>query len=181
MLSRRMRVISSVGSLLFGGAILTISLVAASQPFAYVAPAASHTSLYLNTRILPDHALYPVAMVLDRIMLLTSAREQRVLREVAFAFDRLDSATDLLQKDKSQLALVTLKKSQHYLLVANSAAQADKQTSPLTKTYLRRALRAHIKRMAQLRSRFPLEEQQAIADMLVQSTSLYTNLPTEAL
>jgi hypothetical protein len=181
MLSKRVKAISCVGSLLFGTAILGISLLAASQPFAYEAPAKGQTTLYLNSRMLPDHVLYPASMVLDKTVLLTSSQEKKSTKQVAFAFDRLESVAQLLEKEQPQLALVTLKKSQHYLLLANDAARADENCSAATKQYLRRALRAHIKRTTQLLSSFPAEDQQQVRDILTQSISLYQNLPSETL
>jgi len=181
MLSYRTRVFFCITGLLFGAAILSISLVAASQPFSSVAPTATHASIYLDSRMLPDHALYPFAMALDRVILLTSPQEKRVLQEVALSFDRLDSVTDLLKKDNAQLALVTLKKSQHYLLLANISIQEDADASPTTRAYVRRALRAHIKRTVQLQAVFSSEEQQAVSQILQQSASLYNDLPAESL
>lgn len=181
MLSKRVKAISCAGSLLFGAAILGISLLSASQPYAYEAPAEGQTTLYLGSRLLPDHALYPASMLLDRGVLLMSPQEERTTKQVAFAFDRLESASQLLEKNKPQLALITLKKSQHYLLVANDAALSDDNCSVATKQYLRRALRAHIKRTTQLLSSFPASDQQQVRDILTQSISLYQNLPSETL
>lgn len=181
MLSKRAKAISYTGSLLFGGAILGISLLSASQPFAYDAPPERETSLYVGTRMLPDHVLYPAAMIIDRVALLTTSPENRATKEVSLAFERLKSVASLLQKNKPQLALITLKKSQHYLLVANNEATAEGSCPIATKQYLRRALRAHIKRTTQLLSSFPMEDQQQVSDMLTESISLYQNLPSETL
>ena len=179
MLSKRAKAISCTASLLFGCAILGTSLLSASQPFAYDAPAQRETSLYVGTRMLPDHALYPAAMVIDRAALLVTPAEDRATKQVALAFDRLDFVAQLLEKGKPQLALVTLKKSQHYLLVANNEALADEDCPAATKHYLRSALRAHIKRTTQLLPTFPMEDQQSVSDMLTESISLYQNLPSE--
>ncbi|NCN06985.1 MAG: hypothetical protein GW946_04050 [Candidatus Pacebacteria bacterium] len=176
MSSKKLRLISCTGALLFGLAILVTSLVAASQPFAYEASTAEHTTLYIGSRMLPDHALYPVAMVFDRVVLTTTGSKQKYLKQVSLAFERLESVAGLLQKDKPELAVSTLKKSQHYLLLALDAAQADAEISPDKQAYLHRALRAHIKRTRQLHAVFPAPQQQAVSDILVESISRYENI-----
>lgn len=180
MVSKPIKVLSCLGSLLFGVGILGFSLLSASQPYAFDAPAGDQTTMYVSSRMLPDHVLYPATMVVDRVALFISPQEEKAVKQVSFAFDRLEAVEQLLEKGKPQLALVTLKKSQHYLLLANDEARSQ-DLSAETLQYLRRALRAHIKRTTQLLSSFPMDDQQQVKDMLVQSTSLYQNLPSETL
>jgi len=70
---------------------------------------------YVKKEILPDHSLYPLLMVVDRLRLSMADRERRLYLLTAYANRRLFYATRLIDKDEELLALSTLSKSQKYL------------------------------------------------------------------
>ena len=78
---------------------------------------------YVNKEILPDHSLYPLLMVVDRIRLAMADRERRIYLMMAYAQRRLFYAISLIEKEETALALTTLTKSQKYL---NQALQEVK-------------------------------------------------------
>lgn len=66
--------------------------------------------------ILPDHPLYPIKMVRDRIWLfLTNDSVQKTKLLLHFADKRINSAKALLEKEKLDLAITTASKAEKYL------------------------------------------------------------------
>jgi len=118
----RTRFLLSLLGLGFGSSILIISLFSATQVSSNGGRASSGSKLYFSQQILPDHSLYKVLMAMDRIQLETATPKEQIYMRVEYANRRLDYAKSLLDKNKEELAMTTLLKSQQYLDQAVQAA-----------------------------------------------------------
>lgn len=84
--------------------------------------------------ILPDHFLYPIKMIRDRVWLwLTTDPLKKAELLLLFADKRLGAAKALIEGNKVELGISTMTKAEKYLERAVSqervAAQKDKQTA----------------------------------------------------
>jgi hypothetical protein len=84
---------------------------------------------YVQKEILPDHSLYPLLMVVDRLRLSMADRERRIYLLVAYSKRRLFYAIRLVEKEEMVLALTTFTKSQKYLNQALLEAKNLKEES----------------------------------------------------
>ncbi|PIY80020.1 MAG: hypothetical protein COY80_05080 [Candidatus Pacebacteria bacterium CG_4_10_14_0_8_um_filter_42_14] len=177
MRSSQVKLFAAAVSLLFGLGIISVSLFSASQPFATDLPSATRTSFYFGSRMLPDHVLYPIVMVFDRLYLLSLPKNERSSVEVQYAFDRMHSAEALLDgKNNPELALATLKKSQRYLLLAGNKTLENPKSNTVACEYIRWAMRAHIKDTSRLIEKFPAQYQSAASELLNESRVMYKQL-----
>jgi len=177
MRSGKAKLFAAALSILFGLGIISVSLFSASQPFASDLPSVTRTSFYFGSRILPDHILYPVVMVFDRLYLLSLPKDKRTPVEVQYAFDRMRSAEELLDgKNNPELALATLKKSQRYLLLAGNQTLESPKDNVATCEYMRWAMRAHIKDTSRIIEKFPPQYQSAASELLIESRVMYRQL-----
>lgn len=109
----------SLGALMLGLFILGVSLFSVQSVLSFADDAtASHRQLYFNSQILPDHVAYPVFMMFDRVRLATAPPGRRLQLQLDYAWRRLETSQQLMAKNKPDLALDTLTKSQHYFLQA---------------------------------------------------------------
>ena len=114
----------------FGAAIfiLFISFMSASRVYSGDSFAASRSSLYWGTQLLPDHILYPISAGFDRLQLQLSPAKSRPLIQVALAYRRLAAAEALVQKGKKNIALSTLTKSIKYMNQAGHVVLSSRKT-----------------------------------------------------
>jgi hypothetical protein len=70
--------------------------------------------LYVAREILPDHTLYPLLMIVDRVRLELVEPEQRSSLLVAYAKRRLFYSERLLAKNQRELSFITLSKAIAY-------------------------------------------------------------------
>ncbi|MBU1033438.1 hypothetical protein KKI22_00615 [Patescibacteria group bacterium] len=70
---------------------------------------------YIAKEILPDHSLYPILMVVDRLRLELAGPERRVYLLSSYANRRLFYSKKLLEKNDQALALTTLSKAIKYI------------------------------------------------------------------
>jgi hypothetical protein len=123
-----------------GFLILVISLASAIKLGSDQQQTASGRGWYWSEVILPDHVIYPLIMVVDRLALETNQDQTaRVYIQVNYAYRRLTAAQALVAKQKHNLALTTLTKAQKYL---NQAAQGalDNQVSVADRRMVIRAI-----------------------------------------
>jgi len=90
---------------------------------------------YVKKEILPDHSLYPLLMVFDRLRLSMADRERRLYLLTAYANRRLFYATRLINKGEEALALTTFSKSQKYLNQALLEARLLREENTHNQTY----------------------------------------------
>jgi hypothetical protein len=109
----------SLIALFFGVFVVAISITT-SVPAAYpsLKLEASNRQFYLNNTILPDHVVYPLLMVVDKVQLKITPFPERLWLQAEYGWRRLDYAHQLLEKEKYDLALTALTKSQKYFLNA---------------------------------------------------------------
>lgn len=109
----------SLIALFFGMFVVAISITT-SVPVAYpsLKLQASNRQFYLSNTILPDHVVYPLLMVIDRAQLKITSFPERLWLQAEYGWRRLDYANQLLEKNKYDLALTSLTKSQKYFLNA---------------------------------------------------------------
>ena len=131
-----------LGALFFATLILAASVVrttaktntnfklTAGTPSPTLAPTPTNVDYYLPyPGILPDHFLYPLKMVRDRILLfLTTDPVKKAEVLLLFADKRLGASRALIEGGKTELGIATLTKAEKYLEQAvNQAVEADKQ------------------------------------------------------
>lgn len=114
--------IFSVVAVCFGVSLVAVSLASAAQDYT-TTPVKHQKELYFNSTMLPDHALYPMAMMRDRVILEAAQPDERIELRVQYARQRIAAAAALLDKGKPALALSTATKAQKYLLTAALEAQ----------------------------------------------------------
>lgn len=119
---KKIRILLSSIALLFGGVVLSISLISTSQAKSYEGVLATSKKLYFNDKILPDHLLYPVVATADKILLSVSSESRKVELLFTYGQIRLDYAQGLLEKGDKKQALVALTKSQKYFHQAVSSS-----------------------------------------------------------
>lgn len=96
--------------------------------------------------VLPDHFLYPVKMLRDRIWLwLTTDPLKKADLLLRLADKRVWSAQLLLEKGKADLAVTTAAKAERYLEQAISQAEVAQQKGKDTTIFLERLSRATLK------------------------------------
>jgi hypothetical protein len=111
-------------ALFFGLGVLTVSLVATSQVISSGGQLTGSRKFYLAAEILPDHVLYPLFMVFDKVKLENADPREEVLLAIVYSDRRLAHAQALMEKGDEKLAVATLSKSQKYLLSAVQKADA---------------------------------------------------------
>ncbi|HEX7018265.1 MAG TPA: DUF5667 domain-containing protein [Patescibacteria group bacterium] len=140
-MSYTLRFILSAGALLVGCSILGISLFYGSvQSFSASGKVESfEKEFYFDQEMLPDHVLYPMLMVVDRVRLESAPELEQIYLQAEYANRRLEYTEELIAKEKIELAYSTLTKSEKYLLQAaqntvNSPERTDNTVSHLIKT-----------------------------------------------
>ncbi len=103
----------------------------------------SHRQFYLDNTILPDHIVYPVLMIVDRAQLEATSFPDRLWLQAEYGWRRLDYAHKLLEKDKPDLALTALTKSQKYFLNASQEV-LDMETTDEVKLLMLKHLTAYL-------------------------------------
>ncbi len=155
--------------------ILAVSLVS-STPSVYSAgdqPKTNDKEFYLEGDILPDHVLYPVVMMADKVKLTTARPEERLTLLVTYANLRLDSAEKLLHKKDQPLALSTLTKSQKYLLRA-AQETINQQPTTTTTTFVYKTLLYHLNRHQQLKP-YLTDSEKNVVDQLDQEIKVFVD------
>lgn len=129
----------SSAALVFGGVILIMSFLAASNPIGAVVPVeptkavmpevtatpeAKKVVYYLPyPGILPDNPLYKFKAARDRVSLIfTFNEEKKARKELLFADKRINAAVFLVEGGKSNLGVTTATKAEKYLEQAVSKA-----------------------------------------------------------
>lgn len=107
-------------SIFAGLSVMMVSMISASRVYSSEGVNISQMQFYISDHVLPDNLIYPVFMLGDRLRLESATPEEKIFLMIGYADDRLFYAEKLLEKDKKDMALTTLTKSQKYL---NSASQ----------------------------------------------------------
>ena len=170
---KTIRIIISFTSLTAAVLILAISLLVSSQEV--VAQTGEESSIYFSGNILPDHSLYPLLMVIDRVHLLKADDDELLELYVSYSFDRLYAAQSLLEKGKTNLAVSTITKSQKYLILATVYLE-EHGSPPDKKAYVLSALREHQKLCKTLHQKLPPEGAHVVSELGNETNAWITKL-----
>jgi hypothetical protein len=104
-------------AVVFGLGVMVISVVSVRMSLSRDEPfLATDRYFYWSDRVYPDHVLYPALMFFDGVQLLMAPDESaRAMLEIDYAGRRLQGAQALYEKQRVDLALITLNKSHQYL------------------------------------------------------------------
>ena len=102
-------------AILFSVLIIFISLQSANRNQMVSKNKLMAGKFYVAKEILPDHSLYPLLMVIDRLRLELADSEKRIDLLVSNANRRLFYSKRLLEKDNQSLAFITLSKAIKYI------------------------------------------------------------------
>lgn len=72
----------------------------------------------LSPPILPDHPLYVLGMISDRLDLWLASPEERFMLKLEYAGVRLATAQQLLERSRPGLAITTISKAEKYIISA---------------------------------------------------------------
>jgi hypothetical protein len=170
----------SIFGLFIASGVLAVSL-ASSVPSVYSASdrfKKNDTQFYLNGDILPDHTLYPMVMIADKIKLEMAQEHQKITIYTTYANLRLQAAIQLLEKDQNQLALSTLTKSQKYLLKA-AQTTLEQNPSDTTKEHVLKTLTYHINKHQEIKDQFSHEEKNVVDQLDMESQVFVDSLKSE--
>lgn len=162
---RFLRLGFSALALTFGMSIVGVSLLTAGSVESIEGERMSERILYMNDEILPDHVLYPLVMVSDRVELELADEHEQLYIKIQYAEQRLGYAKQLVERGNTELALSTLTKAQKYLLaVGHSVLEHQLQGAIRTRTM--DEIQFQAAEIRQLAPQFS-DEQVAVIDALV--------------
>jgi hypothetical protein len=96
--------------------------------------------------IYPDHLLWPLKVIRDRLWLfITTNQTRKVELNLLFADKRLGSAKILFERNNQDLGVATLEKAERYLIEASNQEQAARASGADTRELLDRLNRASLK------------------------------------
>lgn len=134
----------------FAFAVLFTSILRTATPkFAFSMPANGEAVLGAQDlkidydlaypgRVLPDHPLWPVKALRDRIWLtITTNSSRKAELKLLFADKRLASSKILFEKDKPEIAFSTLTKAEKYLEQALNQEKENREKGVDTSDFLR--------------------------------------------
>jgi hypothetical protein len=102
-------------AILFSTLIIFISLQSANKTQMVSNNKLISGKFYVAKEILPDHSLYPLLMIVDRLRLELADSEERIDLLVSNANRRLFYSKKLLEKNNQDLAFTTLSKALKYI------------------------------------------------------------------
>jgi hypothetical protein len=175
-------IVASSAAIIFGVAVLLMSLLAVSNPVAV------HPSMELATGagemnatsgalvkieyylpypgLLPDSPLYKVKALRDRVTLwLTFGEQNKARRELLYADKRINAATFLVQGGKNSLGVTTATKAEKYLETAVNRAVKEAGAGQDAKSLLAdlaKACTKHLEIWQELIPKVGTEGQQAL-------------------
>jgi hypothetical protein len=175
-------IVASSAAIIFGVAVLLMSLLAVSNPVAV------HPSMELSTGagemnatsgalvkieyylpypgLLPDSPLYKVKALRDRVTLwLTFGEQNKARRELLYADKRINAATFLVQGGKNSLGVTTATKAEKYLETAVNRAVKEAGAGQDAKSLLAdlaKACTKHLEILQELIPKVGTEGQQAL-------------------
>lgn len=97
-------------------------------------------------RILPDHPLWPLKALRDKLwLLITSDIGKKVDLKLLFADKRIAMSKTLFERDKPEIAFSTLTKAEKYLQEASGQEEENRQKGVDTHEHLDKLVRAALK------------------------------------
>jgi hypothetical protein len=103
-------------------------------------------NLAYHGRVLPDHPLWPVKALRDRIWLIITTNPTRKAElKLLFADKRVSASKVLFEKDKPELGFSTLEKAEKYLAEASELEKENREKGLETTEFLMRLSYAALK------------------------------------
>ena len=125
-------------------------------------------SFYMDDQVLPDHITYPFLMAIDRLRLESASPTEKVYLQTEYANRRLAYATELFNRDESDLAVTTLTKAQKYLLHAGQHVLYEQNNARLN-THLSKTIEYHVRHIEKILDSQDLSDsQRAVIDKLTE-------------
>ncbi len=162
----------AVLAVFFGVSIFISSLVVSSQQDLASADKVSRKQFYFGKKVLPDHILYPVLMVIDKSLLVMTSGESEIFLRIRLAQDRMISANSLLDKKEEGLSLSTLTKSQKYLILATQEFLSLPSPSDDVGTGLLLALEENTANIKKIQTRFQKIDTAPLSELIIESETL---------
>jgi len=186
------RILASSAAVIFGGAILVMSILAASDPVRVrpnTEPLDSMVVASVEAKpkieyylpypgLLPDSPLYKLKAARDRVTLwLTWTAEGKARKELLFADKRVNAGVVLIEGGKSELGVTTITKAEKYMESAVVRVEKEMKSGKDVKSVaieLSKALPKHIEVIADAQmkvsewERESLIVSQALAEVLKQ-------------
>jgi hypothetical protein len=171
-------------AVLFSVFILFISLQSANKNELKGNPSLMSGKFYVAKEILPDHSLYPLLMIVDRLRLEMSDSEKRTYLLVSYSNRRLFYSKKLLDKGNSSLALITMDKALKYLnramhenIVLLEKENNNKKTEDQSLAFfVLESFDKHMDFITNNKNKFNNEESAALESLSIQSLSLADKL-----
>ena len=151
----------------FGVSLVGISLVTASQVQSQ-SIGVSQREMYFKDEVLPDHALYPLLMVKDRVLLETAQPEDRIHLRIEYAQRRMHYTKKLIAKGKFVTALSTATKAQKYLLTAALEAQEMELTESCMEEIVT-SLRQQTEELKHVQAQYPDNGKRVLGALIAES------------
>lgn len=163
--------------------ILSISLQSANKNEMVGNSKLMSGKFYVAKEILPDHSVYPLLMIVDRVRLELADSEKKTYLLVSYANRRLFYSKKLLEKGNPSLALTTVNKATKYINQALEESISLLEKSPNRKEehrelafFVLKNLDEHIKFFIDHKDQFSGEEKVIIESLSLQSSSLAEKL-----
>lgn len=153
------RLLFGLGVVLLASGILFTSIARTAQVrYSFRAPAAPEEGEVLGEstfidyklpypgRVLPDHPLWPIKVLRDRLWLFVSPSvEKKAELNLLFADKRMVSAKMLFEREKAELAFSTATKAEKYLEKSFEMERKAKERGVDTSEFLQRYAKAALK------------------------------------
>lgn len=157
--------------ILFGSAISVLGATVKTAPEPLPTPTPAKVEYFLAyPGVLPDHFLYPLKMIRDRIWLfLTTDPVKKTESLLLFADKRLGAGKALIEGGKSGLGITTLGKAEKYLEQAISQEKIARGKGVDTKALLEKlslAIQKHEEILLELEKKVSQSEKTAVSDLL---------------
>jgi len=134
--------------------------------------------------ILPDHFLYPIKMIRDRILVFfTTDSLKKAELFLLFADKRIGAAKNLIEGGKKELGVTTLTKAEKYLEKAVSQEKMAREKGKDTIAFLEKMTKASLKHeelLLEIKEKVDESAQTAVDDALSYSRRAYEQV-TEVL
>ena len=166
------RLLPRVLFLALGASIALISLLSANRVFSQGENLAlTSKKLYFQEEILPNHLLYPVYMVIDKVKLELAQPAEVIDLQILYAWRRLEYTEQLLPEGYQSLSFSTLTKAFKYYNAGLTASQAA-TLRPDQRTFLVQDAIHFRERAAKLESHFTDTQQQELIRLKLDQTAL---------
>lgn len=168
-------------ALVFAFCILGTSVLRTSAQTHQILPAATESGAvdyYLSyPGILPDHFLYPIKMIRDRILVFfTTDSLKRAELFLLLADKRIGAARSLVDGGKKELGVTTLTKAEKYLEKAISQEKAAREKGKETVAFLEKISEATLKHeelLLEIKEKVDESAQGTVDDALSYSRQAY--------